>query len=218
MKNTLNKIINSILLLSVVSIISCSENYVDDEFIESTINIDSQSIDSSNPASRMMPPDLGNVFVAIVPEKSCGVSRFIYSIHASSSKAYPYDRQIQAAVVKKNALIEGKLLTIPAGQHVSNNVPIFRRATQSFGKVTSRAYNVLANGQFVEGYSFPSINHNVTNCYTVSPSGGSCYGIYAADDPSTTANEGPGDQDHDGVCNSSDTDDNGNNIPDDWED
>ena len=161
-------------------------------------------------------PSLGNIFVAIVAGDACGTQKSNYLIYASAEEIHNEDREVQDAVIQNGEFIDAKVLVIPAGERFSKHVSIFNYATRSYGTVFSRAYNVLIDGEIVGGHSFPSIHFNVQNCYL--PIGSCHQGIMAADDVNTVANEGPGDEDGDGICNDADVDDNGNDIPDEWED
>ncbi|MEL6971704.1 MAG: hypothetical protein AAFZ63_01325 [Bacteroidota bacterium] len=160
-------------------------------------------------------PTLGNVFVGIVREGSCDALKHHYTIYASASETHNQDREVQAGVIKNGAFVEAKILIIPAGKRVSNNVAAFSHAPETHGNVTAKAFNVLVGGQIISGYSFPAVQYDVQNCYLEDFG---CTGIFGADDPNTTAVESAGDADNDGICNFSDIDDNGNNFPDVWED
>ena len=198
---------HSILFLLLVFILSSCDN----EYIQEDIT--PVSIEKNR--SLAPSPALGNVFVGIVEEQSCETLKYHYTIYASASKSHNQDREVQAGIVKNGAFVEAKVLVIPAGQHVSNNVAAFSAAPETHGNVTARAFNVLVGGQIISGYNFPSVSYNVQNCFL--PDFG-CTGIFGADDPNTTAVESAGDADNDGICNFSDIDDNGNNFPDVWGD
>ncbi len=224
-------------VLSSIALSSCSKESIEEAPLNSSLNESTieQKIDLDNWGDGDGSGN-GNIFVALVEGDSCGLAttfddnsgngsstgetsvKYTYTVYASASQAKPYDREIQAAVIKSGGIIEAKLLIIPANQYISSNVPAFVGATTDYNNVQSKAYNVLVNGTIENDYSFPSIAYDLDNCFT-SSSGSNCStGIYQADDPDTVANESPGDQDHDGICNITDTDDNGNNIPDEWED
>jgi len=202
------------LLALVIFMASCSREPID--AIEETQNEEfNQASQRIHTPSNI--PDNENVFVAIVDKEACQNTLRLYTIYAAASEIKPYDREVQAAVLKNGTFIEAKLLTIPAYQLNSSNVPAFVGAPDNYGNVISRAYNVSVDGVIQSDYNFPTIAYNISNCYYNS-SNSNCYeGVYPADDPDTVANEGAGDQDNDGECNSTDMDDNGNNIPDTWE-
>lgn len=201
---------NLFLLSFIFLLVSCNTEYYEEEISPESFEKDGLSLAPS--------PSLGNVFVGIVNEGACSSQRYDYSIYASTSKTHTQDRAVHAAVVKDGEFIEAKVLIIPAGQQVSNNVAAFAFASRSYNSVLSKAFNVLIDGEIVDGYNFPSTYYNVQNCYTSSLGPNGCgSAIYEADDPTTAENEGPGDQDFDGICNAEDTDDNGNHIPDEWE-
>jgi len=212
------------LFILIISIASCSKEPINSS--EPTQSQESQSrmmgITPGNPIG-----DSNNVFVALVNQGQCGYEidgvKYQYTIYASASEPKPYARSVQAAVLQGSTIIEAKLLIIPAYQFVSSNAPAFAGAPEDYNRVRSKAFNVLVDGQIQSGYNFPSIRYNLDNCYFNSSGGSNCDSIQGPDgpvedDPETVANEGGGDQDNDGICNSTDPDDNGNNIPDAWED
>lgn len=207
-------------ILSSIALSSCSKESIEETPLDSSLNESTleQKIDLDNWGGGNGSGN-GNVFVALVEGDSCGNGKFSYTIYASATQIKPYDREVQAGVIKNGNIIEAKVLIIPANQYVSSNAPAFVGASQSHGTVISKSFNVLNNGTIESDYNFPNIQHDISNCTTGSGGGNCSFGLYASDDASTAAtNEGPGDQDGDGECNILDPDDNGNGIADAWED
>ncbi len=162
----------------------------------------------------------GNIFAPIVSEYHCSSNKYRYSIYASGKLNYNHDRIVHVAVLKNGGFIDAKILTIPAGSSTSENQFIFSHGpTEEYGLVVSRAFHVYENGIDETGfYEFPPLTKGIQNCYYPTGSNPCTQGIFPPDDPNTSANEGAGDEDGDGECNTTDVDDDGNGIPDAWED
>ncbi|MCF6360541.1 MAG: hypothetical protein L3J29_07240 [Cyclobacteriaceae bacterium] len=215
----MQKLILCTICLFVLSCNINSEKEVIDELEQ--LASGSPNATSGSPFHIIGPVDYGHVIVGLVSWYVCSPSGSrTYTMYTTANKVSANDRDVYAAVLKGTDFIDGKILTIPAGQSVSNSVAVFVGASVSYGDVYSKAFAVFENGvETSSKYNLIAIGNTVRNCYMQDIGSANCYaGIFPADNPDTAANEGPGDQDRDGICNSIDVDDNGNGIPDDWED
>lgn len=155
-----------------------------------------------------LPLDLGDapasssyVLGHLVDEGLCynmyNVAARSYSISVTSGlTTTSYNRTVHVAVVKGQNILTSAILTIPAGQTQSQNIPVFESATTRHGTVSVIPYTVFNGSQDItDQHELRKTSTVADNCYN---SNSNLPGLdFCGDD---------NDHDNDGVCNNIDSD------------
>lgn len=207
-----------LLLTLLISIFSCSK----EEAVE-TENLEAVQLVGA------APPDCNNntLTPGLVDEGTCYVGNLVassYSVYVTAGFGgqVGYARNIEVYISKKIngtwSIIDVAIVTIPANQHLSNNVAVLDHTVsdRNWGQVTVALGAVTkTDGTVLTCYRPRTQNPTVNNCYT-SFNFLEWLRFFGDDDYDNDGlrNNVDSDDDDDGIPDSEDTDDDNDGIPD----
>jgi hypothetical protein len=115
-----------------------------------------------------------NPLIYSTPVSTRQTCSIIYTYVSASTNIKPYARNVEVYAYwtdksKVTYIVDAALVTIPAGKHLSNQVPILgpeSGATLNYEKVTLAIASVRkADGSLDNCYNATEIEHSVNNCY-----------------------------------------------------
>ncbi|MGB3183743.1 MAG: hypothetical protein WBB45_20290 [Cyclobacteriaceae bacterium] len=99
----------------------------------------------------------------------------LYSVYVSSGTySTSTDRNVEVWIIHEQTVVDYAVVTIPAYDHISNNMIVFQQATEQYGQITLKIANVNRNAS--SACVWRETSPTVYNCYNSQGGGGLGFG------------------------------------------